>query len=166
MGHLLSRYFHTVPYYNALRKQNQPFFEKNLICAKILCQTLTEVHLAATGKHFFSTEALSSPEFIHRQPPVGKTTAGEKVEILSKAVGSFYGKQFCIHTLVPTCGKVLWKSLWRMWKTPCFQQVFSTLAFSGPLWKSLYRPLHISLIHRNNPLLCLQGREFFSWPNP
>ena len=60
----------------------------------------------------------------------------------SKGVASFYVNQNRIfHTLLP-CGKLLWKNLWRMWKTIGFQQVFRFLPSGGRVWKSLHIGLH------------------------
>ena len=33
----------------------------------------------------------------------------------------------------------LWKNLWRLWKSMCFQQLFSCFPFGFPLYKTLYK---------------------------
>ena len=73
-------------------------------------------------------QSLSSPEFLHKRTAVVKNTGGEKVGKTEKNVESDYVNQLCISTGVKNCGKLLWKSLWRMWKTKGFQQVFGLCA--------------------------------------
>ena len=71
---------------------------------------------------------LSSTEILHKNLAVVKTTRVEKVRILSFLVTSVYVNQKCIHSGAHTCGKLLWKTLWRVWKTVSFQQLFPLLA--------------------------------------
>ena len=62
-------------------------------------------------------------------------TTCEKMGKMLKAVASFYVNQNCISPQPVRCGKLLWKSLWRMWKTIGFQQVFRFFGFSPPCGK-------------------------------
>ena len=84
---------------------------------------------------------LSSPKFLHKDYNMVKITAREKVGNGSKAVVSFYVNQKCISAAPRPCGKPLWKNLWRMWKTPCFQQVFRPFGnLSHPVENGAYSP--------------------------
>ena len=67
---------------------------------------------------------MSSPEFLHKETAVVKNTESEKVGKTEKKVESDYVKRKCIFTAAVDCGKPLWKTLWTMWKTRSFQQVF------------------------------------------
>ena len=71
-----------------------------------------------------------------------KNTRVEKVGNPTKAVASFYVKPDRISTPLPRCGKLLWKNLWRMWKTIGFQQVFRLSVQELPLWINLHNGLH------------------------
>jgi hypothetical protein len=83
---------------------------------------------------------LSSPEFLHKEKTVVKTTDCEKVRKPGDPVESDYVNRFCISTAFPDCGKPLWKNLWRMWKTISFQQVFRCLGpYPQAVEKSVYR---------------------------
>ena len=75
----------------------------------------------------FVDNVLSRPEFLHKERSVVKNTICEKVRNLQNNVETDYVKHGCISTGVVNCGKLLWKSLWRMWKTSSFQQVFGLL---------------------------------------
>jgi hypothetical protein len=82
---------------------------------------------------------MSSPKFMHKGAAVVKITTAEKVGNPSKPVASFYVNQKTnIHNL-PSCGKLLWKNLWTMWKTIGFQQVFRSFTQPRPhVEKSVY----------------------------
>ena len=83
---------------------------------------------------------MSRPDFLHKGVPVVINTEGEKVGKMGKRVDSDYVKRFCISTGVVDCGKLLWKRLWRMWKTMSFQQVFGPFPKSqGAVDKCVYR---------------------------
>ena len=60
-----------------------------------------------------------------------KTTMGEKMGNPSHPGERCYGNRFCISTTTPTCGKLLWINLWRLWKTASYQQVFSRFPPAG-----------------------------------
>jgi hypothetical protein len=77
-------------------------------------------------------ESLSSPEFMHKEKAVVKTTDCEKVGKSEKKVDSDYVNRFCISTGPVCCGKLLWKSLWRMLKTMSFQQLFRCFQWIAP----------------------------------
>ena len=62
---------------------------------------------------------------------MAKFTTGEKIGILSNAVTFALCKSPSPHYPLPHCGKLLWKNLWRMWKSMSFQQVFLIL-FQAP----------------------------------
>ena len=93
--------------------------------------------------HEISTP-LSRPDFLHKDSAVVIITTREKVGKMLKAVASFYVNQKCISTTHARCGKLLWKSLWRMWKTLGYQQVFRTFGFSRSMWRSPHTGLHNS----------------------
>ena len=68
--------------------------------------------------------SVSSPDFLHKKLPVVIITTLGKVDDLS-----LQGSP--VMSILPTlphpwggCGKLLWINLWRMWKTPGYQQVF------------------------------------------
>jgi hypothetical protein len=83
---------------------------------------------------------LSSPEFLHKEPALVKNTKVKKVGKRHNGVEGTYVNRFCISTAAVDCGKLLWKRLWRMWKTRSFQQVFGLLAPLGQaVEKSAYR---------------------------
>ena len=83
--------------------------------------------------------SLSRPDFLHSFPCVVKSTEREKVGNPAKAVEAFYVNRKCISTPFPTCGKLLWTTLWRMWKTASYQQVFRLFPNpASPVEKSAY----------------------------
>ena len=41
-------------------------------------------------------------------------------------------------TIGPGCGFLLWKNLWTVWKTICFQGIFPGISGAGGVWKSLW----------------------------
>ena len=89
--------------------------------------------------HPFPGIGLSRPDFLHNFTPVVKSTACEKVGNPAKAVEAFYVNRKCISTPIPTCGKLLWTTLWRMWKTASYQQVFRSFPNpASPVEKSAY----------------------------
>ena len=110
---------------------------------------------------------LSSPKILHKSYNMAKITMGEKVGIPSKGVESFYVNHRCIPTTLCTCGKVLWTTLWIMWKTPRFQQVFRLLVpMVCPVEKSAY-----SFVYSSSPFFRFRvtspmcGRIFLpNWP--
>jgi len=80
---------------------------------------------ARSPPHF--PRVLVKPGFLHKENAVVKNTTREKVGSGSKNVGYFYVNfSGCPHP-PPGCGKLLWRKLWRMWKTLSFQQVFAPL---------------------------------------
>ena len=56
---------------------------------------------------------------------------------------------------IPVCGKGLWKSLWRMWKTCGFQQVFPLLTH---FWR-VHKGVHIGAVPVITQALCYRGKE-------
>ena len=83
---------------------------------------------------------LSSPDFLHKFPALVKTTTCEKVGKREKCVESFYVNQKCFSTFHNTCGKPLWKRLWRMWKTMGYQQIFRFFPIHSPPVENFNRP--------------------------
>ena len=53
-----------------------------------------------------------------------------------------YVNRSWISTACFACGKPLWKSLWRMWKTPSYQQVFRCLEKRPQPVEKLHTALH------------------------
>ena len=83
---------------------------------------------------------MSSPEFLHKEKAVVKKTRVKKVGKRGKDVESDYVNRKCIISPPPDCGKPLWKSLWRMWKTSSFQQLFRFCRTCPPVVEnSVYR---------------------------
>ena len=64
-------------------------------------------------------------EKVHKNLPVGKIYDGAKSGKLFLRGWLFYVNPALLSTAFPACGKPLWKTLWKMWKTSCYQQVFS-----------------------------------------
>ena len=79
---------------------------------------------------------------MHKICAMVKTTIREKMRNCSNRVASFYVNQNCISTIHCACGKPLWKSLWRMWKTQSFQQVFCFFGFPLLLVENMHIRLH------------------------
>ena len=71
-----------------------------------------------------------------------KNTERKKVRKSVKRVEKTYVNRSCMLTGPVDCGKLLWKRLWRMWKTVSFQQEFGLLDLGAGLWKSVYTGLH------------------------
>jgi hypothetical protein len=65
--------------------------------------------------------------------PVGKFHTRENMAKPSKPVREDYVNQTELSTIHTACGKPLWKTLWRMWKTMSYQQVFRLFGFSTQL---------------------------------
>jgi len=59
-----------------------------------------------------------------------KFTACEKIHFLSGFVEADYVNPQYLRTAGDSCGKLLWKNMWRMWKSMSFQQVFGLLSNS------------------------------------
>lgn len=55
------------------------------------------------------------------------------VQMVSKWL-QFYVNHMFTDAVLPGCGKLLWKTLWRMWKTSSYQQVFRSFADRNSLW--------------------------------
>ena len=103
-----------------------------------------------------------------------KTTIREKMRNCSNRVASFYVNQNCISTIHCACGKPLWKSLWRMWKTQSFQQVFLPFAQTPPLvdnnaYTNAYSPFLLKNSHVTSPehgnILCQKVLKKFTFCN-
>ena len=82
--------------------------------------------------HFDSAIGLSSPVFLHKRSSVVIFTTREKIGIPSKGRSHTYVNPRPLSTALPTCGKPLWRNLWRMWKTPGYQQVFCFFPLPAP----------------------------------
>ena len=75
-----------------------------------------------------------------------------------------------------SCGKPLWKTLWRMWKSFCFphpEQFFPQQCLSIFLWKNALSPLAFSSFSRekNRVQFCLpypfsEEKSWRIWPMP
>ena len=74
---------------------------------------------------------LSSPDFHAKHPPLVKLTRDEKIGNLSNPAVLFYVNPKALSTPPRPCGKVLWTTMWRMWKSISFQQLFGP--FEDPL---------------------------------
>ena len=110
--------FHTDTHYSVFVKQNQPFFQKNLISG---------------GECEAEGQGAVKGEFLHKAFPVVKTTTVEKIGKLSRGRCRRYVNFLCISTFSTPCGKLLWKNLWRLWKTGSYQQVFPLISPGGRL---------------------------------
>ena len=62
--------------------------------------------------------------FCTRDNPLVKFTLCEKIHILSHFVEADYVNTHPLLTAGDNCGKLLWKTMWIMWKSMSFQQVF------------------------------------------
>ena len=62
----------------------------------------------------------------------GKNYDSGKSRKSRKAVPSDYVNSVSFSTVPPACGKPLWKTLWKVWKTLRYQQVFLLFAQRGP----------------------------------
>ena len=72
-------------------------------------------------------------------------------------------KPKCIHSVEIPCGKRLWKSLWIMWKSYGFQQVFSPFLFSPTGGHGcICRCIQTASFSCFRVMLPLPGRRIFS----
>ena len=62
-------------------------------------------------------------EFLYKNAAGLKVTRGKKVENPPREQRKDYVNHIAYSHLWGCCGKLLWKNLWRMWKTSSYQQV-------------------------------------------
>ena len=75
--------------------------------------------------------SVSSPDFLHKKLPVVIITTLGKVDDLSRRGSPVMSILPALPHPWGGCGKLLWINLWRMWKTPGYQQVFLFLPGAG-----------------------------------
>ena len=75
---------------------------------------------------------LSRPEFCTKLPPVVKLPPDEKIGIRSNDVIIFYVNFNILSTAPGPCGKPLWTTMWRMWKSISFQQLLAPFRKTSP----------------------------------
>ena len=122
------RYFHTVTHYSDLAGQNQPLFQY--------------FFRTPPPRGFLGNPVAVKPEFLHKENPMVKFTACEKVGKASNQICIFYVNPPCISPTECSCGKPLWKNLWRMWKTHSYQQYSQRSPQPDSLWKTMYTPMN------------------------
>ena len=74
--------------------------------------------------------------FAQRKGWLAKSLSPKKLEIRRLLSKGFYVNSTAVSTAQSSCGKPLWIILWRMWKTPSYQQVFCLFASLPFLWKN------------------------------
>ena len=105
-------------------------------------------------------------KFCTRIWPIVKFTTLEKIGIWSDPVEIFYVNLQCISSFSHPCGKPLWKTLWRMWKSMSFQQVFVSFPLCPPdVENSAYASAYpaknwLQLVLRQCSLPRLSGQKF------
>ena len=84
---------------------------------------------------------LSRPEFCTKLPPVVKMPRGEKIGNRSNDVIIYYVNFNILSTALLPCGKPLWTTMWRMWKSISFQQLLAPFRKNSPaVENSFFRP--------------------------
>lgn len=84
---------------------------------------------------------LSRPEFCTKLPPVVKMPPGEKIGNRSNDVIIYYVNFNILSTAPLPCGKPLWTTMWRMWKSISFQQLLAPFRKNSPsVENSFFRP--------------------------
>ena len=73
---------------------------------------------------FDGAEGLSRGEMLHKNIAVVKITGVEKVGKVSMGVAYDFVNRGIRGWNGRDCGKLLWRNLWRLWKSIGFQQVF------------------------------------------
>ena len=95
--------------------------------------------------------SLVKSKFLHKNSPIVKNTILKKVRSPDKAPPSDYVNHLWTSTGFPPCGKLLWKNLWRMWKTASYQQVFCCFKISLTPVEKLHAGLHNTVFLRISP---------------
>ena len=72
---------------------------------------------------------------------MGIITGGEKIGKREQFVEIDYVNPGCISTAPFPCGKVLWKNMWRMWKSVSFQQLFRSPEKGGSAVENCVYPV-------------------------
>ena len=67
---------------------------------------------------------------------------------------------------VDSCGKPLWTTLWRMWKTHVFQQLFGPSSIVSGLWRFLHTRMYNSLAESRYNRLRQPAATAFSGEKP
>ena len=75
---------------------------------------------------------LSRPEFCTKLPPVVKMPPREKIGNRSNDVIIYYVNFHILSTALLPCGKPLWTTMWRMWKSISFQQLLAPFRKNTP----------------------------------
>ena len=79
---------------------------------------------------------------MHKDLAVGKIYDGVKSGKTFPGSLRFYVNSMTFSTAAPACGKLLWKTLWIMWKTMSYQQIFPLFASSNSGEKSALEGFH------------------------
>lgn len=79
---------------------------------------------------------------MHNRCHCGKIYDSRKNAVVRKFCRNELCQPNCIPNIFQGCGKLLLTTLWRMWKSPSFQQVFESPCFSFPHVENFAYGLH------------------------
>ena len=88
--------------------------------------------------------SLSSPDFLHKHLPCGNYYDPRKSGKCVEGCHLLLCQSHILSTAAEGCGKPLWKNLWRMWKTPSYQQVFCLFPMTPPAVENTGFPVFIT----------------------
>ena len=109
---------------------------------------------------------LSRPEFCTKLPPVVKMPPGEKIGNRSNDVIIYYVNFNILSTALLPCGKPLWTTMWRMWKSISFQQLFAPFRKNSPavensVFRTRAHPRRTNYEQITSPPPLVSNRDFF-----
>ena len=109
---------------------------------------------------------LSRPEFCTKLPLVVKLPPDEKIGIRSNDVIIFYVNFNTLSTALLPCGKPLWTTMWRMWKSISFQQLLAPFRKNSPSVENSFfrpppRPCRTNYERITSPPQKIANRDFF-----
>ena len=85
------------------------------------------------GESRYFSPGCQVPKFCTKLPPLVKLPRCEKMGMLSDCVIIFYVNFNILSTALLPCGKPLWTTMWRMWKTISFQQLLGPFPICSPV---------------------------------
>ena len=109
---------------------------------------------------------LSRPEFCTKLPPVVKMPPREKIGNRSNDVIIYYVNFHILSTALLPCGKPLWTTMWRMWKSISFQQLLAPFRKNSPSVENSFfwpppRPCRTNYERITSPRQKIANRDFF-----
>ena len=109
---------------------------------------------------------LSRPEFCTKLPPVVKMPPREKIGNRSNDVIIYYVNFHILSTALLPCGKPLWTTMWRMWKSISFQQLLAPFRKNSPavensFFRTSEHPRRTNYERITSPPSKISNRDFF-----